>query len=375
MGALLGLLFLLIPSAVSAQQGDRPYLELPYAGDEAYPVTCGYDCYQHKGTMSNAVDFAIPSGVPILAAASGRVMAVTWEVGLPRSLDLGDALILYIDHGSGWFTRYVHLDGVTVETDDLVQMGDVIGYSGKTGAAGAHLHFELKYGTALHSPSVPIDELFDGAPPEIGSRYLSNNHTLAGTLPLLSELSPPLFEDPTATPLPARVPSVTPTETVEPATPTPAPALVEPTAEVTLAAPSRFPLIVTPARVSANLIEVGESVVVSFTLRNTTAEPLQIALLGVSGRRPGEPRPDADALIYDRTIILNPNRSYRFEQEYTFERAGRYALSPFLITQEREWLPLDGETVPVAVEVLPSHRYLPLVTLPDASDRLPPGER
>ena len=129
-------------------------------------------------------------------------MAVTWEVGLPANLDLGDALIIYIDHGNNWFTRYVHLQGITVEVGDRVEMGDVIGYSGKTGTRGAHLHFELKYGTSLHSQSVPINELFDGNPPVEDQAYLSNNRTLT------QRPATPFTADETSTVLPAATPEL-----------------------------------------------------------------------------------------------------------------------------------------------------------------------
>ena len=218
----------------------RPYLELPFPGHTQYKVTCGYGCYQHRGSMYYAVDFAIPEGDPIMAAAAGEVMAVTWELGLPANLNLGDALIVYIDHGDGWFTRYVHLDGITVRVGDQVEMGDVIGYGGKTGASGDHLHFELKHGFSRHSPSVPINELFGGQEPKVGQRYVSNNWTYlnralanaAKNTPIPTPTTPP-----TATPSPL-IRVVPPTPTLVPS-PTP---VVPPTATPSLV-PSPTPVV------------------------------------------------------------------------------------------------------------------------------------
>ena len=220
-------LFLFGSSLKAAPPDDgRPYLELPFPGDTQYRVTCGYSCYQHHGTMYYAVDFAIPEGDPIVAAAAGEVMAVTWEMGLPANLNLGDALILYLDHGNGWFTRYVHLDGVTVEVGDQVEMGDVIGYGGKTGASGDHLHFELKHGTSLHSASVPIDELFGGQEPKAGRRYVSNNWTLENRA-----LANERLMTPSVTLVPSATPTLTPRATLS-ATPSPTALADEPVKEI-----------------------------------------------------------------------------------------------------------------------------------------------
>ncbi|MBA3530823.1 MAG: M23 family metallopeptidase [Ardenticatenales bacterium] len=289
--------------------------------------------------MTYAVDFAIPEGHPIVAAAGGEVMAVTWEMGLPANLNLGDALILYLDHGNGWFTRYVHLDGITVRVGDQVEMGDVIGYGGKTGASGDHLHFELKYGTSLHSPSVPIDELFGGAAPEADSFHTSNNLRLA-------------VRPPTST----RSNSTLPTPS-----PSPGPLASSASPEMGSAFSSLLPQVDDALTLSASEITVGEPMTATFTLRNNGSERLQLSVLGVGGRTLGA-APTQDSLFFDRAIVLNPGRTYHFSHSYTFKTTGEIELFVFALNNQNEWIPLDGSGQLARLTVQESIRiFLPFV--------------
>lgn len=342
--------FLFTPTPGYTADPPRPYIELPFPRDSRYEVTCGYNCYQHRGSMSYAVDFRVPEGEPIVAAAAGEVMAVTWEVGLPANLNLGDALIIYIDHGNGWFTRYVHLEGLTVEVGDQVEMGDVIGYSGKTGTQGAHLHFELKYGSSLHSPSVPINELFDGNPPVEEQAYLSNNRTLT-KLPPTPSADPGLsMALPTATATPdfVTIPSL--------------------------------PWVTQALLLSSETITEGEPFQATFTLRNNTNSRLNLAMLGVAGRDVGSSSLRSDLLFFDRAVILNPGREYQFKHTITLDTLGSGELFVFALGTDNEWIPLGGSTAAIPIEVVAAplnhHIYLPTMmndTAPTTDSATPPA--
>ncbi len=50
----------------------------------------------------------------------------------------------FIDHGWGVYSAYYHQDEILVQAGDIVEPGQVIGYTGKTGrASGPHLHWEI----------------------------------------------------------------------------------------------------------------------------------------------------------------------------------------------------------------------------------------
>jgi murein DD-endopeptidase MepM/ murein hydrolase activator NlpD len=49
-----------------------------------------------------------------------------------------------IDHGSGFKTRYAHLQGISVSVGQRVGVGQRIGAMGSTGrSTGPHLHYEI----------------------------------------------------------------------------------------------------------------------------------------------------------------------------------------------------------------------------------------
>ena len=89
---------------------------------------------RHMGT-----DFAGAVGAPVYAPARGIVALVdTFYLG---------GNVLYIDHGAGLMTGYLHLSAHEVAQGDTVNAGDLIGRVGATGrVTGPHLHWIVRYG-------------------------------------------------------------------------------------------------------------------------------------------------------------------------------------------------------------------------------------
>lgn len=93
------------------------------------------------------VDYAAPSGTPIIAAASGTFVSVGWKGGY------GNTIV--IDHGKGHTTLYGHMSRFAAgsKRGQRVSQGTVIGYVGKTGlATGPHLHYEFRIGGVHRDP-------------------------------------------------------------------------------------------------------------------------------------------------------------------------------------------------------------------------------
>ncbi|MEC7761512.1 MAG: peptidoglycan DD-metalloendopeptidase family protein [Pseudomonadota bacterium] len=95
----------------------------------------------------DGVDWAAPTGTPIVAAADGTI-ALAGVGG-------GYGNVVYIDHPGGIQTRYAHLDSFADTTSNgvAVRAGDVIGFVGTTGrSTGPHLHFEVRVNGAAVDP-------------------------------------------------------------------------------------------------------------------------------------------------------------------------------------------------------------------------------
>ncbi|MGV3707968.1 MAG: M23 family metallopeptidase [Gemmatimonas sp.] len=96
---------------------------------------------RHMGT-----DYAGAVGAPIKAANRGVVRIVA-------PFYLGGNVV-YIDHGEGLVTAYLHMSKQLVSVGDTVQRGDTIGLVGATGrVTGPHLHFIARYGTITVDPA------------------------------------------------------------------------------------------------------------------------------------------------------------------------------------------------------------------------------
>lgn len=115
----------------------------------AYRYTSPYgirvDPFTKRPAAHWGVDFAAYRNAPIVAAGPGRVT----HAG-PRG---GYGLMVEIDHGHGFRSRYGHLRAYTVKKGDTISTGDLVGRMGSTGrSTGDHLHYEVWYNDKPYDP-------------------------------------------------------------------------------------------------------------------------------------------------------------------------------------------------------------------------------
>jgi murein DD-endopeptidase MepM/ murein hydrolase activator NlpD len=135
-----------------------------------YGVHQGMDLYYEKP------DQRIVIGSPVLAAGGGVVVRADTDyremtleevstiladahakhITPPETLDKLGGRQIWIDHGKGLLTRYLHLDGIAegITVGTHVESGQEIGYAGLSGTPDGiegnlsfpHLHFEIRIG-------------------------------------------------------------------------------------------------------------------------------------------------------------------------------------------------------------------------------------
>jgi murein DD-endopeptidase MepM/ murein hydrolase activator NlpD len=95
------------------------------------------DPFTGRQAFHSGVDFAAPSGHPVRATGAGEVVFAGRKGGY--------GLMVEIEHGLGWTTRYAHLSSLNVEEGEKVESGTLIGQVGSTGrSTGPHLHYETR---------------------------------------------------------------------------------------------------------------------------------------------------------------------------------------------------------------------------------------
>jgi murein DD-endopeptidase MepM/ murein hydrolase activator NlpD len=92
---------------------------------------------QTKSTHQG-LDFRAVVGTPVHAANAGRVL-------IAQEMYFEGGFVV-VDHGEGLFTLYMHFSGFAVKAGDVVERGQVLGESGKSGrVTGPHLHFGAQW--------------------------------------------------------------------------------------------------------------------------------------------------------------------------------------------------------------------------------------
>ena len=128
--------------------GDRFIMPISAKFRWSSPFGWREDPIAHVRSFHTGTDMACPTGTPILASMSGKVITT----GVNRVY--GNYVI--IDHGNGYQTLYAHMSKIIAQKGQWVSQGTRIGLVGSTGySTGPHLHFTVyKNGKMVNPLSV-----------------------------------------------------------------------------------------------------------------------------------------------------------------------------------------------------------------------------
>ncbi|PHI20039.1 hypothetical protein CEQ90_09900 [Lewinellaceae bacterium SD302] len=128
----------------------EPPTASPLAGRKLDDFISGFGMRTHpihkKQLLHRGIDFKAEMGTPVLATAAGEITFA--------GRNGKNGIQVVIKHEDGYTTVYSHLQTHLVEVGQSVDLGEMIGAVGTTGAStGPHLHYEL------HKDNQPINPL------------------------------------------------------------------------------------------------------------------------------------------------------------------------------------------------------------------------
>ena len=115
-------------------------------------VTSGFSARRmhpvlHMARAHRGVDYAAPSGAPVVSIAAGRVVSATF--------DNANGRMVRIRHASSYESYYLHLSAFAagIKAGASISQGETVGRVGATGlATGPHLHYGLKKNGVFVNP-------------------------------------------------------------------------------------------------------------------------------------------------------------------------------------------------------------------------------
>ncbi len=103
------------------------------------------DPFTNKQGIHEGLDIGVWYNTPVLATADGVVKYAANNGGY--------GLLVVIEHGYGYETRYAHLNKTLVKKGQRVSRGDKIALSGNSGrSSGPHLHYEVRTNNIPQNP-------------------------------------------------------------------------------------------------------------------------------------------------------------------------------------------------------------------------------
>ena len=107
----------------------------------------GWYFHDRRNPTHIGLDYACRLGDPLYAADNGVVTIAGWNGNY--------GILVEVNHGNGFITRYAHFSDIIVGCGQAVYQGQLLGYCGSTGwSTGPHLHFEIRSNGVPQDPQI-----------------------------------------------------------------------------------------------------------------------------------------------------------------------------------------------------------------------------
>lgn len=104
-----------------------------------------------KWKKHNGMDYAAPTGTPIMSLGDGVVKFAGWQRGYGNCVEVA--------HRGGRSTFYAHMSKLKVKKGQTIQQKDIVGLVGSTGwSTGPHLHLEYRLNGAYKDPKILVKD-------------------------------------------------------------------------------------------------------------------------------------------------------------------------------------------------------------------------
>lgn len=111
----------------------------PYGPTRKYVGTGANGEACEKVSVHEGYDFAVPTGTPVIAPAGGTIILAEPDLYYEGGT-------VFLDHGGGLVSVFLHLSGISVQEGHVVPQGEKLGKTGNTGrTTGPHLHWAVKW--------------------------------------------------------------------------------------------------------------------------------------------------------------------------------------------------------------------------------------
>jgi len=119
-----------IPSKFPLPEEFKGKITWAYDQSAKHPIT-------KKLSTHHGIDVAAPTGTPVYAAGSGKVLKAEQVDGWGK--------LVILEHAEGYTSVYAHLDEILVKSGEELIAGQTLGKVGNTGqSSGPHLHYEVR---------------------------------------------------------------------------------------------------------------------------------------------------------------------------------------------------------------------------------------